>query len=141
MQEGKLYRSSRASVASFSCHLPCVFFGCPSPNWEYLITEIFAGDCGCFSINLALLRLHPQALMLILLQPDEASSRDRDTLTSTHGIHTVIDLRSSSEHAEQISKHADTSFRIPGMDYREIDLIGKGFPNELLSRLSWWDYS
>lgn len=79
--------------------------------------------------------------MLILLQPDEASSHDRDTLTSTHGIHTVIDLRSSSEHAEQISKHADTSFRIPGMDYREVDLSGKGFQNELLSRLSWWDYS
>ena len=85
-------------------------------------------------------------------RPEDASGEDKDRLVNELKIKTVIDLRSSTEHAQAAEKHnakasdvpssdAQTGqpFHIPGMSYREINLNGWPFSRSLLSKMTWWD--
>lgn len=86
---------------------------------------------------------------------DNATESDRKKLTSKHGIRTVIDLRSKTEHINAAKKHSagapltqpgdipasNSAFalplQIPGIRYVEISLTGKSFERALLWRMSW----
>lgn len=88
-------------------------------------------------------------------RPDSASSLDRKKLRHELGIKTIIDLRSKTEHIEAAQKHAKraqvsstvTTFdsddqladpiKIPGIQYAEINLNGKGFERHLVWQLSY----
>ena len=87
-------------------------------------------------------------------RPDEASLEDRQALTNTYQIKTILDLRSNTEHIEQAKKldaknqslgpdvslaaaANDEPLKIPGMKYVEIDLNGGSFSRALLWKLSW----
>ncbi|KAL9131852.1 MAG: hypothetical protein Q9217_000298 [Psora testacea] len=86
-------------------------------------------------------------------RPDEASQSDRHALITTYGIRTVIDLRSRTEHIEQMKKRdanircasctppsdgaAPEPVRIPGVKYMDINLNGGAFSRAMLWKLSW----
>jgi len=88
-------------------------------------------------------------------RPDSASSSDRQKLQHGLSIKTIIDLRSKTEHIEAAQKHAKrtaassavTAFtsddkigdpiKIPGINYADINLNGKGFERHLVWQLSY----
>ncbi|KAK5943639.1 hypothetical protein PMZ80_004647 [Knufia obscura] len=88
-------------------------------------------------------------------RPDSASSADKQKLQNELGIKTIIDLRSKTEHIEAAQKHAKRvqaslavtaltsddrtaeAIKIPGIDYAEINLNGKGFERHLVWQLSY----
>lgn len=90
-------------------------------------------------------------------RPDLASASDREKLVEHLKISTIIDLRSKTEHIEATQKYRETrrstgdaalplsddhiadAIKIPGIDYAEINLNGKGFERHLIWQLSWWN--
>jgi len=84
-------------------------------------------------------------------RPDDATLSDRRRLKEEYGIKTVIDLRTVTEHANQVKKRqgdlkspalvqsnaalAEPS-QIAGMTYLNININGKGFERSLLWQLS-----
>ena len=87
---------------------------------------------------------------------DETTQADREKLVNTFKIRTVIDLRSKTEHINAAKKHSETvSFaaqsaaipvgndfvatplKVPGLDYAEINLNGKGFERALLWQMKY----
>lgn len=88
-------------------------------------------------------------------RPDEATLPDRDRLRDHYSIRTVVDLRSKTEHAQAARRRAADSrvpallrsnealaqpVRIPGLEYREVQITGKGFEKYMLSQLGWWSF-
>ncbi|TAQ85846.1 4-nitrophenylphosphatase [Chlorociboria aeruginascens] len=88
-------------------------------------------------------------------RPDDATASDRRRLKEEYGIKTVMDLRTITEHVQQAEKREAESkipalvqsnealaepLKIPGMDYLEININGKGFERSLLWRLSLWSF-
>ncbi|KAJ6079897.1 hypothetical protein N7467_009650 [Penicillium canescens] len=92
---------------------------------------------------------------------DDASERDKRRLAEELHIHTVIDLRSSTEHQmgtrKRRSENANSSeidltdapvptnpdehlLQIPGSERALISLTGKGFERALLWKLDWMTY-
>jgi protein-tyrosine phosphatase len=84
---------------------------------------------------------------------DSASLPDRESLRSSVGIKTIIDLRSSTEHI-QISEKRDAQIKasalapqteeersrplqIPGIDYVLISFTGSAYSRHLMRQLSW----
>ena len=88
-------------------------------------------------------------------RPDDASPEDKSTLTSSHHIQNIIDLRSTTEHIDQAKKRnasakieasvlapkadekAADAVKVPGVKYHEINLNGGVFARALLWRLRW----
>lgn len=88
-------------------------------------------------------------------RPDSASTSDRQKLQQVYGIKTIIDLRSKTEHIEAAKKYTNTTkptqssivpvskksiiqaLQIPGIDYAEININGKGFERHLIWQLSY----
>ncbi|KAE9366189.1 tyrosine/serine protein phosphatase-like protein [Stipitochalara longipes BDJ] len=86
-------------------------------------------------------------------RPDDATFVDRKRLKEEYGIKTIIDLRTVTEHANQVKKRqgdlktpalvqsnaalAEPS-QIPGIDYLNVNINGKGFERSLLWQLSAW---
>ncbi|KFY39154.1 hypothetical protein V494_04099 [Pseudogymnoascus sp. VKM F-4513 (FW-928)] len=85
---------------------------------------------------------------------DDASLSDREALRYDVGIKTVMDLRTKSEHVKQAKKReGDLKIpallksndalaeptEIPGLEYLNININGKGFERTLLWRLSFWN--
>lgn len=86
---------------------------------------------------------------------DKASAADRNKLVKQLNIKTVIDLRSKTELINAAKKHSDTvavahsaavpasanviaePLKIPGLQYREINLNGKGFERSLVWQLRY----
>jgi len=100
-------------------------------------------------------RLIAEGILFRAARPDDASLSDRKSLRNDFGIKTVIDLRTKSEHVKQAKKRrADLEtpvllqsndaiaepVKIPGMDYLEINLNGKGFERSLIWQLSLWSF-
>ncbi|CAN8095643.1 unnamed protein product [Discula destructiva] len=101
---------------------------------------------------------HPllrQGLLFRAARPDEASPADRARLRDVHRIRTVVDLRSKTEHASAAEKRAAHAavptllqsnvalaepVQIPGLDYREVRVTGKGFERHLLKQLGWMNF-
>ncbi|KAJ5961048.1 Tyrosine/serine-protein phosphatase IphP-type [Penicillium vulpinum] len=92
---------------------------------------------------------------------DDASERDKRRLTEELHIHTVIDLRSQTEHQMGTRKRRAQNAKsesekppkepiptnpnehlleIPGSERALISLTGKGFERALLSKLDWFTY-
>ena len=88
-------------------------------------------------------------------RPDSATASDQQTLQTTLGIRTILDLRTPTEHLEARKKH-DASltlsspvfgtptpsdpthpFRIPGLNYADVNLNGSAYTNALLRHLTW----
>lgn len=94
-----------------------------------------------------------EGLLFRSARPDEASPQDRDSLQHTYKIHTVIDLRSTTElidqakrrnvknqssaQASQTNSTATEPVKIPGLRYEEINLNGTSFSRALLWKLGW----
>jgi protein-tyrosine phosphatase len=94
-------------------------------------------------------------------RPDEASTEDRRRLKDDYHIHTIIDLRTKSEHIVQAQKRsvsipsaepvapsnnqAAEPVKIPGLNYAEINFNGSSYsfapPTEILvCRQTHWSY-
>ncbi|KAH8646053.1 tyrosine/serine protein phosphatase-like protein [Tricladium varicosporioides] len=88
-------------------------------------------------------------------RPDDATLSDRQRLREEFGISTIMDLRTLTEHAKQAKKREGDlkipallqsndalagPMKIPGINYLEININGKGFERSLLWRLSWWSF-
>ncbi|KAF2185011.1 tyrosine/serine phosphatase-like protein [Zopfia rhizophila CBS 207.26] len=89
-------------------------------------------------------------------RPDEASFQDRQRLVKEYGIKSIIDLRTKTEHIEQVQKRdakikASAAIRqtndevaeplkIPRITYHEINFNGNAFSRMLISKLSWMDF-
>lgn len=86
-------------------------------------------------------------------RPDLISASDRNKLTTRYGIRTFVDLRSKTEHIEAGKKAAATittpprsrkndsleAVRIPGVQYIEVNLNGKGFERHIAWQLSYYN--
>lgn len=86
-------------------------------------------------------------------RPDLASASDRTKLTQKYALKTFIDLRSKTEHIEAAKKLANASrtspaarpakndsleaAKIPGVQYAEVNLNGKGFERHIAWQLSY----
>ena len=86
---------------------------------------------------------------------DDTSPADRDKIINDFGIKTVIDLRSKTEHINAGKKHSDAvaiaqsaavptsndfvaaPLKIPGLNYADINLNGKGFERALVWQLKY----
>ncbi|KAK7522150.1 protein-tyrosine phosphatase-like protein [Phyllosticta citriasiana] len=80
-------------------------------------------------------------------RPDETTPADQQLLTSHYGIRSVIDLRSPTEHAQQLSKLSPDGSRplaalptVRGASYHHVNLNGNGFTRALTASLSWPAY-
>lgn len=88
-------------------------------------------------------------------RPDDATLSDRHLLKTHYGIKTVMDLRTKTEHVKQAQKRvADLKtpalirsndaladpVKIPGVEYLEVNINGKGFERSLLWRLNFWSF-
>ncbi|KAK8254912.1 protein-tyrosine phosphatase-like protein [Phyllosticta capitalensis] len=80
-------------------------------------------------------------------RPDETTPADQSLLTSHYGIRSVIDLRSPTEHAQQLSKLSPDPSRplaalptVAGASYHHVNLNGSAFTRALTSSLSWPSY-
>lgn len=97
-----------------------------------------------------------EGLLFRAARPDEATPADRARLRDTHHIRTVVDLRSKSEHARAAEKRAADGavpvllqsnaalaepVQIPGLDYREVRVTGRGFERHLLGQLGWGSFA
>ncbi|KAE8442440.1 hypothetical protein EG329_003341 [Mollisiaceae sp. DMI_Dod_QoI] len=86
-------------------------------------------------------------------RPDDATMADRKRLQEEYGIKTVMDLRTVTEHANAAKKRTGDltipalvqsnsalaePIKIPGMNYLEININGKGFERSLLWQLKWF---
>lgn len=86
-------------------------------------------------------------------RPDDATLADRKRLRDDYAIKTVMDLRTKTEHLKQAHKReADLKgpaqlysndalaepVKIPGLQYLEININGKGFERALLWKLRIW---
>lgn len=87
-------------------------------------------------------------------RPDEASTEDRRRLKDDYHIHTVIDLRTKSEHIVQAQKRsipvpsaepvapsnnqAAEPVKIPGLNYAEINFNGSSYSFALIRQLRYW---
>lgn len=84
-------------------------------------------------------------------RPDDATMADRQRVKEHYGIRTILDLRTVTEHDKQAKKRATDmrdpvltasnsalreSMKIPGINYREINVNGKGFERSLVWQLS-----
>lgn len=88
-------------------------------------------------------------------RPDEASASDRAQIKNGYGIRTIIDLRSETEHINAAKKRSNVTritqsvavpattgavtnpFKIPGVQYANINLNGKGFERHLIWQLKY----
>jgi protein tyrosine/serine phosphatase len=88
-------------------------------------------------------------------RPDEASQSDRDQLVKKYKIKTIIDLRSKTEHINAAKKRSALSLaqqsaavpssarsveapvQIPGINYINVNLNGKGFERYLIWQLKY----
>jgi protein-tyrosine phosphatase len=88
-------------------------------------------------------------------RPDETSASDREKLTDTYKINTILDLRTKTEHLNAAKKHNETitiaqsaavpvsnttiatPLKIRGIHYAEINLNGKGFERSLVWQLRY----
>lgn len=95
------------------------------------------------------------ALLFRSARPDEATAADRQHLVDRHKVRTIIDLRSNTEHINAAKKRAQISLadqsaaipssanalaktvQIPGIDYANINLNGKGFERHLIWQLKY----
>jgi protein tyrosine/serine phosphatase len=86
---------------------------------------------------------------------DDTTLNDREKLVSQFAIRTVIDLRSKTEHINAAKKHSDAAIlaqpdvvpapnstaaiplKVPGLEYAEINLNGKGFERALIWQLKY----
>ncbi|KAF2084201.1 hypothetical protein K490DRAFT_49642 [Saccharata proteae CBS 121410] len=90
-------------------------------------------------------------------RPDGATPADRDRLLHAHGVRTIIDLRTATEHIQQTKKHSSKPvssselapdsaaakgqpLRIPGITYRDININGSAYSRHLLSQLTWGQF-
>ena len=85
-------------------------------------------------------------------RPDAATPDDQRRLEHDLHIKTIIDLRTPTEHIEQARKAAATMpsapaiapkdpsrpFRIPSIEYKDVNFNGKGYSNALIRKLSYW---
>jgi len=86
---------------------------------------------------------------------DDASSSDRRRLREECGIKTIMDLRTVTEHANQAKKREldlktpailqsndalAAPLKIPGVNYLEININGKGFERSLVWQLKAWSF-
>jgi len=89
-------------------------------------------------------------------RPDDATLSDRQRLKAEYGIKTIMDLRTVTEHANQAAKREGDlkipalvqsnqalaePVQIPGMNYMEVNINGKGFERSLLWQLSAWSFT
>ncbi|KAG8525493.1 uncharacterized protein KY384_009137 [Bacidia gigantensis] len=123
--------------------------GVPQSPFKSILNFRDVGSCINALTNTSLLK---PSLLFRSARPDEASPEDVQKLTSTYGIHTIIDLRSNTEHIKQDEKFsqrrnaatlttteqkAANTVRMPGIKYADIDLNGGAFTKALLWKLKW----
>ncbi len=100
-----------------------------------------------------------EGLLFRSARPDDASPEDRRRLKDEFHMHTVMDLRTKTEHINAAKKRelelaalgpaalakSNAAFagpvQIPGLQYLEIKLTGRKFEKHLLSQLSWWSFT
>lgn len=95
-------------------------------------------------------------LLFRAARPDEASPADRARLRDVHGVRTVVDLRSTTEHARAAADRAADAavparlqsnaalaepVQIRGLDYREVRVTGRGFERHMLKQLGWASFA
>jgi len=88
-------------------------------------------------------------------RPDDATLSDRKRLHDEYGIKTIIDLRTVTEHTNQVTKRQGDAkvpalvqsnealagpLKIAGLKYLEININGKGFERSLLWQLKVWSF-
>ena len=92
-------------------------------------------------------------------RPDDATPGDRQLLTNTYSIKTIIDLRSKTEHINAAKASTDVyaissspvapqgadavtgQIRIRDIRYVEVNLNGQGFERSLVWKLKWSSFS
>ncbi|KFY46522.1 hypothetical protein V495_02418 [Pseudogymnoascus sp. VKM F-4514 (FW-929)] len=99
-------------------------------------------------------RLVAEGRLFRSARPDDASISDREALQNDVGIKTVMDLRTKSEHVKQAKKREGDlkvpallksndalaqPVQIPGLQYLNININGKGFERTIVWRLSFWN--
>lgn len=108
-------------------------------------------DVGAYINGTTSSQLIKPGLLFRSARPDAATPADRSLLTDRHGIKTIIDLRSSTEHIEARRKYdsaipsapaatpADPKhpFRIPGIKYEDVDFNGSSYSSALTKQLSF----
>lgn len=101
-----------------------------------------------------LIRNIKPGLLFRSARPDEASTEDRRRLKDVYKIHTVIDLRTKSEHIVQAQKRsvpvpsaeplapsnsqAAEPIKIPGLTYQDINFNGSSYSFALIRQLRYW---
>ncbi|CZT02583.1 uncharacterized protein RCO7_09425 [Rhynchosporium graminicola] len=100
-------------------------------------------------------RVVAEGLIFRSARPDDATLSDRKRLQDEFGINTIMDLRTVTEHANQAKKRAGDleipallqsnsalaePVKIPGINYLEINVNGKGFERSLLWKLKFWSF-
>ncbi|KAG9234184.1 tyrosine/serine protein phosphatase-like protein [Amylocarpus encephaloides] len=98
-------------------------------------------------------KLVTEGLLFRSARPDDATLLDRKRLVEQFGIKTIVDLRTVTEHANQVKKRQgqlkmpqivqsnetlSKPLKIPDVNYRLININGKSFERSLIHRLSWW---
>ncbi|KAJ5035396.1 uncharacterized protein L3040_007866 [Drepanopeziza brunnea f. sp. 'multigermtubi'] len=88
-------------------------------------------------------------------RPDDATLSDRNRLRTTHGIKTIMDLRTVTEHVNRAKKRERDlknpallqandalaePIEIPGMKYLMINVNGRGFERSMLWKLKFWSF-
>ncbi|KFX89858.1 hypothetical protein O988_08463 [Pseudogymnoascus sp. VKM F-3808] len=99
-------------------------------------------------------RLVAEGRLFRSARPDDASISDREALQNGVGIKTIMDLRTKSEHVKQAKKREGElkvpallksndalaqPVQIPGLQYLNININGKGFERTIVWRLSFWN--
>ncbi|THX57033.1 hypothetical protein D6D06_03947 [Aureobasidium pullulans] len=111
-------------------------------------------DVGAFVNELTGSKKLKSGLLFRSARPDEASTEDRRRLKDDYKIHTIIDLRTKSEHIVQAQKRsvplasaepvapsnnqAAEPVKIPGLNYSEINFNGSSYSFALIRQLRYW---
>ncbi|CAD0037492.1 unnamed protein product [Aureobasidium pullulans] len=111
-------------------------------------------DVGAFVNELTGSKKLKSGLLFRSARPDEASTEDRRRLKDDYKIHTIIDLRTKSEHIVQAQKRsvplasaepvapsnnqAAEPAKIPGLNYSEINFNGSSYSFALIRQLRYW---
>ena len=100
-------------------------------------------------------KLVREGLLFRSARPDDASVADRHRLREDHGVKSIMDLRTKTEHLNKARKRdADLKvpailqsnaalaepLQMPGVNYLEIKITGRSFERFLMGQLSWLSF-
>lgn len=109
-------------------------------------------DVGIFINQQTSQQLLRPGLLFRSARPDGATAHDRERLLSELKVKTIIDLRTPTEHVEQMRKHSSAKvptapaatpsdpqrpLRITGIEYKDVNFNGSSYSTALIKQLSY----